>query len=315
VRLFDITGTTLSEITEEVFPLERDMQRLTESNLQQIFGLDLVRSEIELHGLRIDTLAFDRESRSFVIVEYKKDRNFSVVDQGVAYLKADFILEYNETSTQSLKRIDVDWSQSRVIFISPEFTKYQQHAIGFKDFAIQLWEIHRYKNGLVIFDEVKPLATKESITAIAKSSSAAKKVSQEIRVYNEDDHLKTADDNIKELYTDLKSGILRHGKDIELRPKKQYVAFRRKQAFASFVFLKSKIKAYLNIEMNQINDPLKKARDVKDIGHYSSGKTEIIITEEGEIPYALSLIIGMKLRSRLDCLWSLFLIMDTIFRH
>ena len=27
--------------------------------------------------------------------------------------------------------------------------------------------------------------------------------------------------------------------------------------------------------MNQINDPLKKARDVKDIGHYSSGETEI----------------------------------------
>jgi predicted transport protein len=35
---------------------------------------------------------------------------------------------------------------------------------------------------------------------------------------------------------------------------------------------------------------LKKARDVKDIGHHSSGNTEIIINEKGEIPYALSLI-------------------------
>jgi hypothetical protein len=37
--------------------------------------------------LRIDTLAFDDESKGFVIIEYKKDRNFSVVDQGMAYLK------------------------------------------------------------------------------------------------------------------------------------------------------------------------------------------------------------------------------------
>jgi predicted transport protein len=65
--------------------------------------------------------------------------------------------------------------------------------------------------------------------------------------------------------------------------KKQYVAFRRKQAFVSIVFLRSKLKAYFNVEMNQINDPLKKARDVKDIGHYSSGKTEIKIKDGNEI--------------------------------
>ncbi len=35
---------------------------------------------------------------------------------------------------------------------------------------------------------------------------------------------------------------------------------------------------------------MKRARDVKDIGHHSSGNTEIIISEKSEIPYALSLI-------------------------
>jgi predicted transport protein len=58
----------------------------------------------------------------------------------------------------------------------------------------------------------------------------------------------------------------------------------------SFLLLKSKLKAYLNIEIDQVEDPLKKARDVKDIGHYSSGKTEIIIQEKSEISYAISLI-------------------------
>lgn len=122
------------------------MQSLTETNLQQIFGLDVVRSQFELHGLRIDTLAFDRDSKAFVIIEYKKDRNISVVDQGMAYLnlmlnnKADFILEYNEKRSGGLKRSDVDWTQSRVLFVAPEFTKYQQYAIGFKDFeALKLF--------------------------------------------------------------------------------------------------------------------------------------------------------------------------------
>jgi len=60
VRIFDTRGSKLSEVTEDQFLLEEDMQKLTEMNLQQIFGLDLVRSEFELQGLRIDTLAFDR---------------------------------------------------------------------------------------------------------------------------------------------------------------------------------------------------------------------------------------------------------------
>ena len=47
-----------------------------------------------------------------------------------------------------------------------------------------------------------------------------------IKVYTEDDHLSKDDDNMKELYGDLKSAILSLGKDIELRPKKFYIAFR-----------------------------------------------------------------------------------------
>jgi hypothetical protein len=67
--------------------------------------------------------------------------------------KADFILEYNERSSpllsKTLKRDDIDWSQSRIIFISSEFTKYQQYAIGFKDLGMQLWEVHKYSVGLL----------------------------------------------------------------------------------------------------------------------------------------------------------------------
>ena len=78
------------------------MQELTEKNLETVFGLEFVATEYQVQKLFIDTLAFDRETKTFVIIEYKRDRSFSVVDQGFSYLslmlnnKADFILAYNE---------------------------------------------------------------------------------------------------------------------------------------------------------------------------------------------------------------------------
>ena len=74
MRIFSIKGTKLAEIAEEQFPLEKDIQRLTEANLQQILELYLVRSEFEIHCLRIDTLGFEKESGVFAIMEYRNDR-------------------------------------------------------------------------------------------------------------------------------------------------------------------------------------------------------------------------------------------------
>lgn len=57
-----------------------------------------------------------------MIIEYKRERNDGVVDQGLSYLnlmleyKGDFIVEYNESCNKSLKRTDIDWSQSKVLF-------------------------------------------------------------------------------------------------------------------------------------------------------------------------------------------------------
>ncbi len=124
MRLYKI-GQNLEHIKKISFKFEREIQKLTEENLHTLLKLDFIRSEFALNNFRIDTLAFDIEVKSFVIIEYKPDKTFSVIDQGYAYLslmlnnKADFILEYNEQKNQSLKRNDVDWSQSKVIFVSP----------------------------------------------------------------------------------------------------------------------------------------------------------------------------------------------------
>ena len=45
--------------------------------------------------------------------------------------KSDFILEYIEKTGKSLKKNEVDWSQSKIIFISPSFNSYQKNSINF----------------------------------------------------------------------------------------------------------------------------------------------------------------------------------------
>ncbi len=84
--------------------------------------------------------------------------------------------------------------QSRVVFISLHFTKYQEKAIGFKDLPMELWEAHKYDNGGIVYNQLTAPDASESIKTITKSKIALK-IGTEIKVYTEDDHLKTGSDN------------------------------------------------------------------------------------------------------------------------
>ena len=44
--------------------------------MKTVFHLNFVASEFILNDLRVDSLAYDEESESFVIIEYKRDKNF-----------------------------------------------------------------------------------------------------------------------------------------------------------------------------------------------------------------------------------------------
>ena len=62
--------------------------------------------------------------------------------------------------------------------------------------------------------------TKEPITTIAKRNLVAKKVSEEIKVYTEEDHLNGVNDNIKEMY---QARIRDLGNDIQIKSNKKYI--------------------------------------------------------------------------------------------
>jgi len=285
----------LEYIKEKPFKLEKEIQELTEHNLKLIFGLDFVKSEFALYNFRIDTLAFDYESNSFVIIEFKRDKNFSVIDQGYAYLslmlnnKADFILEYNEKQGKLLKRADVDWSQSRVMFISPGFTNYQREAINFKDLPIELWEIKRFDNDTVSYDQIQKAGAQESIKTISKTDETFETVAKEIVVYSEQEHLDNASDEIVELYQKLKGAILNFD-NIEIKPKKKYIAFVSGKNIVDIYPQKKTLKLWINLSKGELDDTKNITRDVSSTGHWGNGDYELQIDSDEDLEYILSLI-------------------------
>ncbi len=293
--LFASKDGKLIEVKENPFALEKDMQRVSEQNLSTIFNLEYVTSEFLLGGFRTDTLSFDHETKSFVVIEYKRDKNFSVIDQGVTYLnlmlnnRDSIIVEYNERTNKNLKRKDVDWKQSRVIFIAPSFSEYQQGAIG-KGLPIELWEIKRYSNGAVTFNQVKASEGKESIASISKAGALVQKVSKEVKVYTEDEHVSHGSGKTKELYAELKSSILNIGNDITIKPVKRYIAFKRKTNFTDIIIQRSKLIININLPSGKLNDPQKLARDISGVGHWGNGDYEVHLSDRNLIHQILPLI-------------------------
>lgn len=290
-------GNKLEYIKESSFKLEKEIQKITEENLNTVLKLEFVKSEFSLNNFRIDTLAFDKEANSFVIVEYKRDKNFSVIDQGYAYLslmlnnKADFILEYNEQKEGLLKRTSVDWSQSKVIFISPSFTTYQREAINFKDLPIELWEVKKYDNSTMSFEQIQKSGTQESIKTISRNDDSVEKVVSELIVFTEQEHVQKAEFDIRELYESFKERIFNLADNITLNPRKHFVGFKIDgNTFCDVVFQSKSLKLFLNLKSGELEDSKKLARDVSNIGHWGNGAYEIKIADSEDLEYILSLV-------------------------
>ena len=294
MRLFNIGNQVLNEVNQKAFKLEREIQELTEQNLEMIFGYQFVKSEYALNNFRLDSLAFDESSNSFVIIEYKRDKNFSVIDQGYAYLslmlnnKADFILEYNECMNKNLRKNDVDWSQSKVLFVAPSYTLYQRESINFKDLPIELWEIKQFENSTVMYTQINPTKSTESIQTISTDTNI-QSVAKEVKTYTEEEHLEGKSPKIVELYETLKREILNLG-DIRVKPNKQNIAFIGKRNIVDIVIQSKKIKMYLNMKYPDIDDYKNIVRDITGIGSWGNGDCEVNFSSMDDIDYLITLV-------------------------
>lgn len=298
MKLFTLKDKKLQGISTVPFKLEKEIQDIVETNLTELFDLQFVKSELTIKNFRLDTLGYDEESRSFVVIEYKKDRNYSVIDQGYTYMslmlnnKSDFILEYNENCNKNLKRDDVDWSQSRVIFISPHFTEFQKHSVNFKDVPFELWEIKQYENDSIGFIQHKTTSDESISTISTIENTMVNKVSKEVRVFDEDYHLNKSTGRqewINEMYFSMKNRILNLG-EVEIIYRGTVISFRRKRPICDIVLYQKGMYITINLKKGKLNDPNNLTKDVSEIGHWGSGHYQVDIKSDTDLDYVMFLI-------------------------
>ena len=307
MKIFHIKNEKLTQTKEVKFKLEKDLQIITQTNLKTIYDLEFVKTEFSLNNLRIDTLAFDRKTKSFVIIEYKKDKSRGIIDQGVAYLtfmkknKADFILEYNEKMNGNLKKNDVDWLQSKVILMANSFNNHQKQAIDPKNPSMEFWEVKKYDNGTILYNQLNPLDAAESITTVPESdtikdvSKEIKDVSKEVKKrYSADDVLKKNWKKTYELYNSLKEKILEFEPRLEENFTKIYVGFQINQRNVMEVYQQ---KEKINVFFHRTHpEDLKKTEGIKvkyresSMKHYNHHLSFINVNDVSEVDSAMVVI-------------------------
>ncbi len=299
LALYHINKHEMVEIQEVPFAKEKELQFLVEANLEKLFNLKFVATEFSVDDFRLDTVAYDEETKSFVIIEYKKGKRFSVIDQGYAYLnsllahKGEFVLNYNEQYPDQLKRTsEIEWSQTRVIFVANDYTNYQYGAVNNPDLPIDLVMVKKYKNGLIDVETLNKTNSKQSKANKQNNQREANKkgLSKEIKIYTEEEHLEKGSLEVQELYEELKEIILSWDSNIRIKPVKLYNSFKMKRNIVDIEIQKKALKIWINLKYGELNDPENITRNVSETGHWGNGDYEIIMKDNQDIEYIASLI-------------------------
>lgn len=301
--VYKIDKSKLTPLSSIKFDLEKDIQKLTELNLETLFDLKFISGSlnqefslsVQEQDFYFDTFAFDESQKSFVIIEYKKDRSFSVIDQGFAYLaaalnhKADLILELNERLKKSFTKKNIDWEQTRIIFISPEFTNYQKNAINFKDLPIFLYEVQLYSDNIIDYHAIKSYRNSQSITKFTKDKTI-QSVSREVKVYTEDDLIKSNWTDTKELLKEFEEKLLSTEIETKVKYTKVYIAYMSNHGrnYVEITPQHQGLKIYFRFPYNYLKSNLK-IEDCLKKGHLTNGISYVHVKESKDIDEAIRL--------------------------
>ena len=141
MKLFNISGDRLVITTTAA---------LIENNVDELFELEFVKSELRINNFRFDTLCFDSSNNSFVVIEYKKGHSYSVIIRvthtfHLLIIRTSF--SYNETLGKTMKMTSRSSSFQ-------SFSLYQKTSVNFKNLPFELWEVTRYKNGSLAMNHI-----------------------------------------------------------------------------------------------------------------------------------------------------------------
>lgn len=298
MAIFTTKDHLAKQLKKKDFRNEKELQTFIEENMEDLFGVRFLASEFttsKQHGGRIDSLGLD-ENNSPVIIEYKWGEKDNIINQGLFYL--DWLVDHTGdfqllVQNKIGKDIDVDFGSPRVLLIAQTFNKYDQYAINRMAENIELWGYSRYENDIF---ELKLIASSQAKT----TTSTAKQISKaNYDEYSIEDHLKSKNDELKQLFSALQEKIfaLESDQKIEENPRKHYIAYRTNKNFVELQFQAKSIKIFIDLQKDELDDPRDLVRDMSNIGHYGTGDSEVILSSLDDLEYIVKLVEQSYLQS------------------
>lgn len=264
-----------------MFNSELILQRNTQNNLD-LFNLKFVATEFQYNDWRFDTLAFDENNNSFVIIEYKNKLDFEVLNQGETYYnllldnKQVYIDKYNEVFKTNFKEDDFDFDKTKVLIIGPKFNKQQIRAAESPHYPFEIWKVNlnetfciSYEN--VVTNEIKYLqVTKEDLEL------------------TEDELLQDRLEKVIELYEIIKNRVMDEFPNATKRILiGAFAYYLNDKLICKFVFYKNFLKLYFYT--NEITDTEGKLEDISGRGLEGNTYYRFKITSKEDIDYFIGL--------------------------
>lgn len=296
IKLFQIQGDQVTELTGSAAKIEKSLQSQIETNLETYLGVRFLATEYSTginHGGRIDTLGID-ENGSPVIIEYKRAMNENVINQGLFYL--DWLFDHKaEFELLVLKNIskedseNIDWNNPRLLCIAGDFTKYDEHAVKQMNRNIELIRYRKFGEDLLLLELVNVVEAKSNGSKQSFSDSSQSK--QEYKTVS--DHLESANQELTDLYHALRDYMMNLGDDVQEKTLKYYFAYKRIKNFACVeVYAQSnKLQVFIKLNPDEIQLEEGFTRDVRNIGHFGTGDLEITIRNKEDLEKAEPLIL------------------------
>lgn len=294
VKLFRLTNGSAEELVGKPVKLEKKLQTLIEKHVETFLQVRFVASEYstgKTHSGRIDTLGID-ENFCPTIIEYKRNSNANVINQGLFYLdwlmdhKAEFELLVQkqfgqETSSQ------LDWSAPRLLCIAEDFTRYDIHAIQQINRNIELVRYVFFGDDLLLLDLVNVVSADPIDETDSGNTGPGPK-----QYTTQEEYLAKAEPPLKELFDAVRDHIQGLGDDVQIKPLKWYFACKRLKNFATIQLQtgKNSLLMWLPLNPDEVTLDDGFARDVRGVGHHGTGEIELTIRSLDDLEKAKPLI-------------------------
>ncbi len=296
IKLFRFSSDGAEVLPVRTALLERELHDLMERNMQCFLGVRFVAHEYstgKVHRGRIDSLGLD-ENNCPVILEYKRQINENVINQGLYYL--DWLLDHQaEFKLLVLERYGreaadaIEWGGTRVLCIAGDFTKFDEHAVAQIGRNIELIRYKYFGEDLLLLEWLNPAQAAVSSEGSENMGNGATGTGDMERAGagrangGLSTQLAAMPDAQRTLYDELCRFVSSLGDDVNIKELQLYVAFTRLKNFACLAPMKGWFKLWLHLDPDSVQLEEGFSRDVRHIGHWGTGDVEVSLRSLGDM--------------------------------